>query len=281
MRKTPILVVGGTGKTGRRVAEKLAEKGHPVRATSRSGPFHFDWAEPARVGSLLDDVQAAYVTFHPDLALPGADRAIAAFIRAAVERGVRHLVLLSGRGEAEAQVSEEIVQRSGANWTILRANWFAQNFSETAFRDGLLASELALPIGDVPEPFVDAEDVADVAVAALTEIGHAGKIYELSGPRALTFADAVAEIARATGRDLRFSEVPFPAFAEALRAQQMPEEMLVLLDYLFGTVLDGRNSIPANGVQQALGRPPRDFADFARDAAASGVWEPEAARRAS
>ena len=274
MSKHPILVVGGTGKTGRRVAGKLAKKGHPVRATSRSGPFNFDWAEPARAGNLFDDVQSAYVTFHPDLALPGADRAIAAFTRAAVERGVRHLVLLSGRGEAEAQASERIVQSAGADWTILRANWFAQNFSETAFRDELLAGELALPIGNVPEPFVDAEDVADVAVAALTEIGHAGKIYELSGPRALTFAEAVAEIALAAGRDMRFSQAPFPVFAEALRAQHMPEEMIALLDYLFGTVLDGRNSIPANGVQQVLGRSPRDFADYARDAVSAGAFRP-------
>lgn len=281
MRRHPILVVGGTGKTGRRVAEKLAAKGHPVRATSRSGPFAFDWSNPIPEPDMLRDVQAAYVTYYPDLAVPGADRAIAAFTRAAVDAGIRHIVLLSGRGEAEAEISERIVQKSGANWTILRANWFCQNFSESHFRDGLLAGELMLPVGEVREPFVDAEDIADVAVAALTEVGHAGKVYELSGPRALTFTEAVHEIAGACGRDLRFTTVPFEGFADALRTQQVPEDLIDLLRYLFGTVLDGRNAAPTNGVQQALGRLPRDFADFARDAAAAGVWDADSARLAS
>lgn len=271
-RHHPILVIGGTGKTGSRVARKLAATGHVVRATSRSGPFVFDWQEPSGWASVMAGVQAAYVTYQPDLAAPGSEAAIAAFTKTARAQGLRHIVLLSGRGEPEAAACEAVVQSSGLHWTILRANWFMQNFSETFFVEGIRAGELALPAGDVPEPFVDAEDIADVAVAALTDIGHAGRIYELSGPRALTFAEAVAEIATAMGREIRFSSVPIDAFAEGLRAHGLPEDMIALVRYLFTTVLDGRNSETRDGVVRALGRAPRDFADYAR--AASSEWQP-------
>ncbi|WP_374369274.1 NAD(P)H-binding protein [Dongia sp.] len=271
-RHHPILVIGGTGKTGRRVAAKLAAAGHVVRATSRSGPFVFDWNDPAGWAAILQGVQAAYVTYQPDLAVPGSEAAIAAFTKQAAVAGIRHLVLLSGRGEPEAAACEAIVQGSGLHWTILRANWFMQNFSETFFVEGIRAGELALPAVDIPEPFIDADDIADVAVAALTDIGHTGQVYELSGPRALTFAEAVAEIAAATGREIRFSPVPIDAFAEGLRAYGLPEDMIALVRYLFTTVLDGRNSETRDGVLRALGRAPRDFADYAQGAA--GVWAP-------
>lgn len=271
-RHHPILVIGGTGKTGRRVAAKLAAAGHVVRATSRSGPFVFDWNDPAGWAATLQGVQAAYVTYQPDLACPGSEAAIAAFTRTARAAGLRHIVLLSGRGEPEAAACEAIVQGSGLHWTILRANWFMQNFSETFFVEGIRAGELALPAGDIPEPFIDADDIADVAVAALTDIGHTGQVYELSGPRALTFAEAVAEIAAAAGREIRFSPVPIDAFADGLRAHGLPEDMIALVRYLFTTVLDGRNSETRDGVLRALGRAPRDFSDYAQGAA--GVWAP-------
>jgi uncharacterized protein YbjT (DUF2867 family) len=278
-RHHPILIIGGTGKTGSRIAAKLAARGHALRATSRSGPFRFDWTDPAGWPAVMAGVQAAYVSYQPDLAAPGSEAAIAAFTEQAAAAGIRHLVLLSGRGEPEAEACERVVQGSGLHWTILRANWFMQNFSETFFVEGIRAGELALPAGDVPEPFIDADDIADVAVAALTEIGHAGQLYELSGPRVLTFAEAVAEIAAATGRDIRFAAQPIEAFANALRAQDLPEEVIALVRYLFTTVLDGRNSALRDGVQRALGRPPRDFADYAR--AAADAWRQPDARIAS
>lgn len=277
----PILVVGGTGKTGRRVTEKLAARGHLVRATSRSGPFAFDWGEERGWDAVLTGTEAAYVTYQPDLAAPGSEAAISAFTRRALASGLKHVVLLSGRGEPEAQSCERILQRSGLHWTILRANWFMQNFSEALFVDGLRAGHLMLPAGDVPEPFVDAGDIADVAVAALTEFGHSGQVYELSGPRALTFAEAVAEIARAAGRDIHYTQMPLDAFAQSLRDAGLPAEMVDLVRYLFGTVLDGRNSAPRDGVQRALGRPPRDFADYARETAAQGIWRVPDERLAS
>jgi uncharacterized protein YbjT (DUF2867 family) len=123
----------------------------------------------------------------------------------------------------------------------------------------------------VPEPFVDADDIADVAVAALTDDRHIGEVYELTGPRLLTFAEAVAEIARATGREIRYVPVSVDHFAAAAY-QDLPGELIELLTYLFTEVLDGRNAHLADGVQRALGREPRDFRDYARDAAATGVF---------
>jgi uncharacterized protein YbjT (DUF2867 family) len=185
---------------------------------------------------------------------------------------VERLVLLSGRGEAEAERCERTVQASGMAWTILRASWFAQNFSEGFFRELVLAGEVALPAGLVAEPFVDADDIADVAVAALTEGGHAGQLYELTGPRLLTFAKAVATIAGATGRPVRYVPIPVEAFVAALTSQQVPAEAIALLRYLFTVVLDGRNAVLADGVRRALDREPHDFAAFARGAAATGAW---------
>jgi uncharacterized protein YbjT (DUF2867 family) len=182
-------------------------------------------------------------------------------------------VLLSGRGEDEAQRAEHLVREAFPGATIVRCSWFAQNFSESYLLEPVLAGEVALPAGDVPEPFVDADDIADVAVAALTEDGHAGETYELTGPRALTFAQAVGEIAAACGREIAFVEVPMEAYAAAAVDAGVPADIVELLTYLFGEVLDGRNVAVADGMKRALGRPPRDFADFARESAATGVWD--------
>ena len=267
-----VLVLGGTGKTGRRVAQRLGQRGVPVRIGSRSAEPPFDWEDHSTWAPALDGTSAAYISYYPDIAIPGAVEAVGAFGRLAVQSGVRRLVLLAGRGEAEAEEAERAVQASGADLTIVRATWFAQNFSEDYMLDGVLAGEVALPAGDTPEPFVDADDIADVAVAALTEDGHVGELYELTGPRALTFAEAVAEISAAAGREIAYVPVSIDGFAAAATAQGVPADVVGLLRYLFGEVLDGRNSHTTDGVQRALGRSPKDFGDFARDAAATGVW---------
>jgi len=267
-----VLVLGGTGKTGRRVAQRLGQRGVPVRIGSRSAEPPFDWEDRSTWVPALDGMSAAYISYYPDIAIPGAVETVRAFARLAVERGVRRLVLLSGRGEAEAEEAERSVQASGADLTIVRATWFAQNFSEDYMLDSVLAGQVALPAADTPEPFVDADDIADVAVAALTEDGHVGELYELTGPRALTFADAVAEISAAAGREIAYLPVSIDEFAAQATAQGVPGDVVALLRYLFGEVLDGRNSHTTDGVQRALGRAPKDFSDFARDAAATGVW---------
>jgi uncharacterized protein YbjT (DUF2867 family) len=271
---TTTLVLGGTGKTGRRVAERLTAAGRATRIGSRSGEPRFDWEDRSTWGPALDGVGAVYVTYYPDFAAPGALETVGAFAELAVASGVPRLVLLSGRGEPEAEAGEEAVRASGAELTVLRSAWFSQNFSESYFLDMVLAGEVALPAGDVREPFVDADDLADVAVAALTDDRHVGAVYELTGPRFLAFAEAVQEIAEETGRELRYVPVPLDAFAAELAAQGVPRDEVELLAYVFGEVLDGRNAHVTDGVERVLGRPARDFRDYARAAAATGVWNP-------
>ena len=274
--KKMTLVLGGTGKTGRRVAERLAERGLLVRIGSRFAEPPFDWEKPDTWATALDGVSAAYVSYYPDLAIPGAPEAVRAFAELAARNGVRRLVLLSGRGEEEAQSAEqalrEVGDEAGVEWTIVRCAWFMQNFDENYLLEPILAGEVALPSGNIPEPFVDAGDIADVAVAALTEDGHAGHLYELTGPRLLTMEQAVGEISRATGRVIRFVPVTLEEYESVLAEADVPPEFLSFLTYLFGTVLDGHNASTTDGVRRALGREPKDFADYARHAAATGVW---------
>lgn len=267
-----ILVTGGTGKTGRRIVEHLKVKGVNVRVGSRSANPPFDWNDQATWQPTLEGIDSVYVAYQPDLAVPGATDTIRAFTELAVNAGVSHLVLLSGRGEEEAQNAERIVQKAGVDWTILRASWFFQNFSESFLLESLLTDEVYLPVGDVKEPFVDTDDIADVAVAALTEEGHAGQLYELTGSRMLTFAEAIGEISEASGREIRFIPIPAADYVAAMEAQQTPSEVVWLVNYLFTTVLDGRNAYLTDGVQRALGREPRDFSQYVKATAATGIW---------
>lgn len=272
-RNDRYLVIGANGKTGRRVAERLWEKGVSVRSVSRSTEVPFDWANQSTWAAALDGIDSAYVSYQPDLALPGAVDAIRAFLLAAKKANVKHVVLLSGRGEEEAEIAEKVLQDSGLDWTVLRASWFMQNFSENYMRDELLSGSLTLPVGPTKEPFIDVDDIADVAVAALTEPRHRNKLYELTGPELFSFSDAVSEIARATDKDLSFNSVSYADYEAALREQALPEDVITLLRYLFVELFDGRNASVAHGVEEALGRKPRRFADFARKAAIEGTWE--------
>ena len=267
-----VLVLGGTGKTGRRVVKRLEARGLPVRVGSRSGEPPFDWEDRSTWAPVLEGVGSAYISHYLD-ALPGAAETVGSFAELAVANGVRRQVLLGGRGEPEAECVEAAARDSGAELTILRSTWFAQNFSEGAFLDFVLAGEVTLPAGDTPEPFVDVDDIADVAVAALTEEGHEGEVYELTGPRLLTFEEAVGEIARAANREIRYVPVSMPEFESLLAEQEVPAEYVWLLTYLFTEVLDGRNAYLTDGVRRALGREPRDFGEYVRDAAATGIWD--------
>jgi uncharacterized protein YbjT (DUF2867 family) len=267
-----IFVLGGTGKTGRRIAAGLKAKRIPIRIGSRSASPSFDWNNETGWNACLHDVEAVYINYAPDLAIPGAKDAVQAFVDQAKRHGVKRLVMLSGRGESEAQACERIVQESGVEWTIVRASWFYQNFSEGAFVDMVNAGQITLPAGDTPEPFVDVDDIAEVAVAALTEPGHAEKIYEVTGPRLMTFAEIASELSKASGREIAYVQIPHEAFISGLADSGAPKEVIWLLDYLFSTVLDGRNAYLTDGIQRALGRSPKDFSNYAREFAATSVW---------
>ena len=271
-KRETTLVLGGNGKTGARVVQRLAALGVAVRVGSRSARPPFDWDDPATWSPVLDGVTSAYITYQPDLAFPGAAETVGAFARLAVAHGVRRLVLLSGRNEEGALLGEQAVREAGAAWTIVRSSFFAQNFSEGFWADAVLAGTLAVPAGHVTEPFIDVDDIADIVVAALTDGCHTGRLYEVTGPRLLTFADVAAELSAATGREVRYAPVSSEEFAAALAAEGLPDDLVAGLTTLFGDVLDGRSSYLTDGVQRALGRPPRDFADFVRNAAAAGSW---------
>ncbi|MFF2267555.1 NmrA family transcriptional regulator [Cellulosimicrobium cellulans] len=265
----PVLVLGATGKTGRRVADRLDALGIPVRRASRSGDVRFDWEDETTWGPAVDGAEAVYVVYVPDLAIPGSPETVARFAALAREVGVRRLVLLSGRGEVEAQRAEVLVAGAFPGRTVVRCAFFDQNFSESFLLEPVLDGVLALPVDQVAEPFVDLEDVADVAVAALVDDAHAGRVYELTGPRAITFGEAVAEIAAASGRDVRFVPITMDEFVAGLRAIGLPDEVVGLMRYLFTEVLDGRGTPVADGVRQALGQDPRDFREFAAREAAT------------
>jgi uncharacterized protein YbjT (DUF2867 family) len=268
-----ILVLGGTGKTGRRISAILQSKGITTRIGSRSAVPAFDWNNDTNWDDSLAGVEAVYINYAPDLAMPGAADSIQAFVNRAKRHNVKRIVLLSGRGEAEAQACEAIVQDSGIDWTIVRASWFFQNFSEGAFVEMVQAGQITLPAMDTPEPFIDVDDIAEVAVAALIDGRHAGEVYEVTGPRLLTFADIAAELSRAVGRTITYVNVPHDAFVTGAAESGAPKDVVWMLDYLFATVLDGRNAYLTDGVQRALGRAPRDFANYARDVATTDVWK--------
>jgi uncharacterized protein YbjT (DUF2867 family) len=272
MQNPPILVIGSTGKTGRRVAKQLAGRGYSVRYGSRHSTTPFDWDKPDTWPAALSGVHSTYISYFPDLAFPGASQKVEALTKSAAAAGVKRLVLLSGRGEFHAERCEDIVRQSGLEYTLVRAAWFAQNFSEGYLREPALDGVVALPAGDVCEPIVDVDDIADVVVAALTEDDHAGQLYEVTGPRLLTFGEAAAELSGAMGREIRYRPISLEEFHTSMKAigGQMVADVFT---EICREVLDGRNASLGDGVQRALGRKPRDFADFCREASAAGAWD--------
>jgi uncharacterized protein YbjT (DUF2867 family) len=273
MKERKMLIIGGTGKTGRRVVEKLTKSGYKkIRIGSRSEKPAFDWENSETWKGAIDGMDTVYITFQPDLAIPSAVETIQKFTSLASNNGIQKMVLLSGRGEKEAQVCEQIVMNTANHWTIVRASWFNQNFSESIFLDPILAGHVALPRAEALEPFTDADDIADVVVEALLDDKHTGKIYELTGPRLLTFPEAIKEISNATGRDIQFRSLTLDENVKMLRDYQLPEGYIWLVNYLFTEVLDGRNANVTNDIEMVLGRKAKDFTEFAKETAATGIW---------
>ncbi|MFL0801369.1 MAG: NAD(P)H-binding protein [Agarilytica sp.] len=268
----PILIIGKHGKTGSRVNTLLKNQGIDVRAVSRSTSLSFNWEDQSTWAKALSGTQSAYVTYQPDLALPQAESTIRDFVSLAKSMGVKHIVLLSGRGEAGAQRAENVLIESGLTWNVVRASWFYQNFSESFMAEGIVSGTLALPADGTVEPFVDADDIAEVAVAALTQPELHNRLFEVTGPEALTFAQCVECISKACGRSISYNYVPIDPYIEQLNKQGIPKDYQWLLRELFTEVFDGRNSNVMNGIEDALGRPPRNFASYAAKAAQNKAW---------
>lgn len=271
MQSRPTLVIGATGKTGSRVASLLKHKGLPVRHGARGADIPFNWDNPETWKPALENVNRAYVTYFPDIAVPGAVEKVEALAAAAKSVGVERLVMLTGRGEHHAMQGEEAVRASGVDYTLIRASWFAQNFSEGYLREPVLAGVLPMPGGDVLEPIIDIDDIADVAVAALTEDRHSGELYEVTGPRLMTFSQMADELGSALGRPIRYIPISFDEFRASV-AEVAGPAIADVFEAIARETLDGRNAHLANGVERAIGKKPRDFSEFTVKAAQAGAW---------
>lgn len=272
MANKPILIIGQSGKTGHRVNQRLLKMGLNTRAVSRSTDLPFDWEDRKSWPAALKGVGSVYVTYQPDLAIPQAASDIEAFVTLARQSGLEHIVLLSGRGETGAEKAEEIVRSSGLEWNIVRASWFFQNFSESFMIEGILAGELVLPAGDTLEPFIDAEDIAEVVVTTLTQKQYRNRVYELTGPRAMSFSESMKELSTVLQREVKYTQVPVDAYINALEEEGVSKQMQWLLRELFTEVLDGRNSQLQSGVEEVLGRQATDFKVYLKRTVDSGYW---------
>jgi len=269
------LIIGGTGKTGRKVVTNIKKQGCNVRIGSRSAVPSFEWEDPSNWMDVLKDIDKMYVVFYPDLAVPGAYEAIQQLTTVAKAVGVKKVVLLSGKGEKEAERCEDLIATSGLDYTLVRASWFNQNFSESFFVEPVLSGEVALPMPEAQIPFVDTDDIADVVTAALTGDQHNGKTYEVTGPRKITFAEAIAEISKATGRSISYHPITLKEYTESMKMAGLPADYIWLFEYLFREVLGNpKNQVVSNDVERVLGRKAKDFSQFAAETAETGVWDP-------
>ena len=270
-----ILVIGGTGKTGRKVVDILKKLGHNVRVGSRSAHPAFDWDYPETWTAAMQGMDKVYITFQPDLAVPGALDAIEELTKKARKCQVKKLVLLSGKGEREAELCEQVVIHSGMDYTIVRASWFNQNFSESFFLKPILEGLVALPQAEAKVPYVDTDDITDVVVEALLDEKHNGEIYQLTGPRLLNFKEVINEIADATERNISFTPIALPAYTKVMQQQGVPSDVVWLIEYLFSEVLGNPNNAEiTNDIEKVLGRKPKDFNQYVQETVATGVWNP-------
>jgi len=271
--KENILVIGGTGKTGRKVASKLIAAGHNVRIGSRSASPSFDWDNSETWAESMQGMDKVYITFQPDLAVPGALEAIEDLTKQAKRCSVKKLVLLSGKGEREAELCEQVVIHSGLDYTIVRASWFNQNFSESFFLEPIIEGFVALPQAEAKVPYVDTDDIADVVVTTLLNDEHNSKIYQLTGPRLLTFREIIQEISEVTEREISFTPITLAAYTNAMKQQGVPADFVWLVEYLFSEVLvNPSNSEITNDIENILGRKPKDISVYIKETSATGVW---------
>jgi uncharacterized protein YbjT (DUF2867 family) len=259
------LVIGGTGKVGRRLSRVLRAQGHDPRIASRSGgDVRFDWHDPATYDAATRGADGAFVV-GPGSATDWSGL-LTAFLAAAAANGVRRAVLLSARGveflpDGAVGRAEAALRRGPVPWTILRPAHFSQNFTEAMFvpADGVVTA----PVGDGAEPFIDVEDIAEVAAAVLAADAWAGATIELSGPAALSFAGAVAVLGRAAGHPVRYQAEDRAAHVARLRAAGTPEGYITWRMAMLDGIRTGADAYLSDGVRQVLGRPATDFASWA------------------
>ena len=271
--KSNILVIGGTGKTGRKVVKGLKQQNQNVRIGARNNDPTFDWNNPTTWPKALEGMDKVYIVYYPDLAVPGAFEAIKGLTEAAKKAGVKKAVLLSGKGEKEAERCEQVVANSGLDYVLVRASWFNQNFSESFLLGPILAGHVALPMPEAKIPFVDTSDIAEVVVKVLLDESHNGKTYEITGPELLTFKEVVETIAEGTDRKINFQAVSLAEYNSAMKAAGLPDDYIWLFDYLFREVLGNeKNQVVTNDVEKVLGRKATAFKEYVQKTARTGIW---------
>ncbi|MGN9913037.1 NAD(P)H-binding protein [Phytohabitans sp. LJ34] len=266
-----ILVLGATGTTGRRLTRRLRAAGVAVRAASRHGEARFDWSDPTTWDAAVTGVTRIYLMAPHEVPIDPL------FVRRAVEHGVRHITLLSSRGieamgDERLMAAERTVRESGVDWTILRPDWFDQNFDEGFLQPAVMAGGFALPVGETGFAFVDADDIAAVAAAVLTTDGHAGQSYELTGPDSLPFAEAVRIISETSGRPVRFGGTDDDYLAQQAQLGE-PEEQARQALAAFTALRELGDQPPTDAVHRIAGHPPKAFRAYAEEAAARGAWD--------
>ncbi len=271
MTSKPILITGATGKTGSRVLARLRAAGHDARSGSRKAAVPFDWDDSATWETALRGMGAVYVNYHPDYAFPGAIENLTHFTRVAASCSVERIIILTGRGEHYAQRGEDVIAKSGLDYTIVRSAWFAQNFSEGSLWEPAMEGVVPMPGGDLEEPIIDIDDLADVIVEALKGAGHSGQTYECTGPRLLGFAEVADILSGAMGRRVDYLPISFDDFHAELEATS-GTVFADIVTSIARETFDGRNANIGDGVMRAIGRAPRDFTEFAQTAAAAGKW---------
>lgn len=271
--KSKTLVIGATGKTGSRVVKQLQKRGINPRIGSRNASPKFDWHDKKTWVDSLEGIENMYITYYPDLAVPGAKEAIESLTYLAKELGVKKMVLLSGKGEVEAEACERIVMESGMDYTIVRASWFNQNWSESFFLEPIMSGEVYLPMSDVLIPFVDADDIAEVAATVLLDNQYNSQIIEVTGPELITFKDAVNTIAKATNRTFNFTPITLEQYLAGMKQAQVPDDVIWLMEYLFSHVLtEPKNQQISTDIERVLNRKAKSFSEFAEDVAQTGIW---------
>ncbi|SFR51513.1 Uncharacterized conserved protein YbjT, contains NAD(P)-binding and DUF2867 domains [Robiginitalea myxolifaciens] len=271
--KHNVLVIGGTGKTGSRVVERLNEAGHIIQIGSRNSQPAFNWDDPATYAPALKGMDRAYIVYYPDLAVPGSREAIEKLTEVALKQGLEKVVLLSGKGEREAEVCEQIVADSGLNYTLVRASWFNQNFSEGAFLESVLAGTVALPMPEAEIPFVDADDIADIVAKVLVDDSYNGQTITVTGPRKMTWGEVVAAMSAGIGREIKYVPITLDEFKGGMQAAGLPESYIWLFGYLFEEVLGNpENQDVSHDIERVLGRMATDFKEFVAKTKATGIW---------
>lgn len=263
-----VLVLGGTGKTGRRITALLHDAGTDVRAAARSGAdVSFDWADPVTWAPAVAGTDRVYLV-PPALDLDFA-AAVLPFLDVAAAAGVHHITYLSARGveHAPAQVAMRAVElsligRHDLTSTILRPAFFAQNFLPGgAFADALQTGVLALPAGDGAEAFVDVDDIAAAATASLLDpAAHTGQQYELTGPEPLTHAE-VAQLLTRHGHPVSYRPVSEQDWVGNATAAGLPADYAGFLGGLLAGIGAGRGARPTDAVARATGREPTPLRD--------------------